>query len=210
MGALSVDGGLLTFQKQLKEGSRQRLLTAAASAFCAQGYHPVSVEDIASAAGVSRMTFYRHFSGKAAVAAELFRRSGEEATPRFLAIGQREFHDRQAVVRWISDLFEADREKRRLLRVFLQVVVEDAAFTESGHDFINSMIAGLGHSIPAFALDREDPGDRRAWIQAWLVLYEIMDQSNHGAQSSGVAADPLIIEVLADRFVDFVRRGDTA
>ena len=49
-----------------------RLLAAAMAQFGARGYLAVSVDDIATAAGVSRVTFYRHFSGKEALAVELF------------------------------------------------------------------------------------------------------------------------------------------
>ena len=36
------------------------------------------------------------------------------------------------------------------------------------------------------------------------MIYEILDQSNHAALDSGVAADPLVIDILSDRFLHFV------
>ena len=187
-----------------KEGTRERLLAAATEAFCAGGYFPVSVEDIASSAGVSRMTFYRHFSDKAAIAAELFRRNAQAAMPRLLAIGQRDFRDQRVVAEWIAQLSAADRADRQLLRVFIQANADKTDFTEQGQAWISDLIVGLGKNIPAFALDPDKNEDRRRWLEAWLLLYEILDQGNHVARGAGVFNDPLVIEILADRFVALV------
>ena len=195
--------GLLDFQRRRKAGSHGRLLAAAADLFCARGYFAVSVEEIASAAGVSRMTFYRHFSGKAAIASALFTQNSRAAMSRLLAIGQSPVVDRAAVTGWLSDLFALDRAHRQLLRVFIQASVEPD-FTDDAHGLIADLIAGLGATIPAFAIDRDAPDGRRRWIEAWLILYEILDQSNHAALDSGVATDPVVIDVLADRFLRFV------
>jgi AcrR family transcriptional regulator len=199
-----VSAGLADFQRRRKQDSRESLLAAARESFCEVGYFAVSVEDITSAAGVSRMTFYRHFSGKPAIASELFRLNVATAMPRLLAIGARDFRDRAVVKDWIADLFAADRASRQLLQVFIQASVEGGGFAETGHSFIADMITGLGRKIPAFALG---PSERRQWLEAWLLIYEILDQGNHAARESGVATDPLVTEILADRFLAFVSRA---
>jgi hypothetical protein len=38
----------------------------------------------------------------------------------------------------------------------------------------------------------------------WLLIYEVLDQGNHAARESGVATDPLMTNILADRFLGFV------
>jgi AcrR family transcriptional regulator len=198
-----VSAGLADFQRRRKADSRESLLAAAREAFCEGGYFAVSVEDIASAAEVSRMTFYRHFSGKSAIASALFKLNAEVAMPRLLAIGERDFRDRVIVVEWIADLFAADRTSRQLLQVFIQANVEGNDFAEAGHSFIDDIITGLGKRIPAFAVH---PSERRQWLEAWLLIYEILDQGNHAARESGVATDPLVVEILADRFLAFVNK----
>ncbi len=192
------------FQRQRKQDSRQQLLAAATQAFCTNGYFTVSVDEIASIAGVSRMTFYRHFSGKAAVAAELFQLSTETAMPRLQAIGERDFRNRQVVLNWIIELFAANRADAAILRVFMQANADEPSFTEQGHRFINDVIVHLGQHIPAFALSPEKADDLPRWVAAWLLLYEILDQGNHAARGAGVVAYPLIAEILADRFIAFV------
>src|SRR6516225_137550 len=94
--------GLAAFSRQRKLDSRERLLSAAVERLCQDGYASVSVEDIAAAAGVSRVTFYRHFGGKAELAVALFRGASEAAMPRFLAIRAADFRDRAAVHGWIG------------------------------------------------------------------------------------------------------------
>jgi AcrR family transcriptional regulator len=190
-----------------RQDSRERMLAAAATAFCASGYFAVTVEDIASAAGVSRMTVYRHFNGKAALAFALFEQNVAAWLPRFLAIRQQHKLDQPAVARWIGDLFEADRESGQLLWVFMQANAEGTAFTAAAQGLIGRLIVALGETLPAFALDREAAADRRRWLEAWLLIYEILDQSNHAARGVGASCDPLVIDILADRFVRFVQDG---
>jgi AcrR family transcriptional regulator len=194
------------FQRGRKSDSRESLLVAATSAFCSSGYFAVSVEDIAAAAGVSRMTFYRHFRDKAAIASELFRENAEAALPRMVAIAARDFCSLEVVTHWVASLFAADRASRQLLRAFIQANVDDGDFTENAHGFISDIIGGLGRTIPAFAADSATPSGRKQWLEAWLLIYEILDQSNHAARGAGIAADPLIIDILSERFLGFVSR----
>ena len=199
--------GLMAFHRQRKQDSRDRLLAAAMESFCQHGYFAVSVEDIASAAGVSRVTFYRHFSSKAALTAELFAHAAATTIPIYLSIGNRCFSDRAIVRDWVSTLFAIDRANRRLLRVFTQATAAEDGFTERAQQLIADLIAGLGHAIPAFAADPDLPDERRRWHEAWLLLYEILDQSNHAALGSGVAGDPAVMDILTDRFLAFATAG---
>jgi AcrR family transcriptional regulator len=50
-----------------KEHTRRRLQEEAVRLFTARGYHNVTVEEVATAAGVSHMTFFRHFPTKVSV-----------------------------------------------------------------------------------------------------------------------------------------------
>lgn len=56
--------GLVAQARRRKHDSRGRLLRAGLEQFCERGYVAVSVEEIAAAARVSRITFYRRFSSK--------------------------------------------------------------------------------------------------------------------------------------------------
>lgn len=53
-----------TVREELREVTRQRLLAAAEGVFSRDGYSGATVGDIATAANVSRATFYLHFTDK--------------------------------------------------------------------------------------------------------------------------------------------------
>lgn len=198
--------GLVAFNTQRKHNSRENLLIAATSLFCRDGYSAVSVEDITNAAGVSRVTFYRHFSTKTAVAMELFTRAAATGGPLFLAIRDRDWHNRATVIAWLTEHFAKDREMQGILRVLSQASVAEADFTKAAQPFIFKLIEGLAKTIPAFAV--EDAAYRRT--RAWLLVYTILDQSNRAATSAGQTDDPMMIEVLADSFLAFVRTQSAA
>lgn len=198
--------GLLAFNQNRKASSRENLLAAAIKLFCRDGYAEVSIEDITGEAGVSRVTFYRHYASKAAVALELFRHAAADGTPRVLAIGTRDYRNRATVAEWLADCFAADYAMQGILRVLSQANVEEADFSRAVQPYIFDLIGGLGKTIPAFAIDPGRPADARRRVEAWLLLYTILDQSNHAATRSGISADPLMIDVLADTFLDFVNR----
>jgi AcrR family transcriptional regulator len=202
--------GMLAYNQQRKKSSRENILSAAIRLFCANGYADVAIEDITAEAGVSRITYYRHFPSKAAIALELFQRAAAEGAPRMLAIGAFDYRDRPTVVRWLTDFFAADRDMQGILRVLSQANIEEADFSKQVQPFIFDLISALGKKIPAFDLDRNKPGDQRRWVEAWLLIYTILDQSNHAATRSGIAASPIMIEILADNFLVFLSKGDAA
>ena len=199
--------GLRAFNQHRKASSRENLLSAAITLFCREGYAAVGIEEIAREAGVSRVTFYRHFPTKAAVALELFQRVSAEGTPRMLQIASLDWRDRDTVRQWLADFFAADRDMQGILRVLSQANIEETDFSQAVQPFIFNLIAAFGKSIPAFAVDPDSPADQRRWVRAWLLIYTILDQSNRAATRSGMASNPMMIEVLADSFLGFVR-GD--
>ena len=77
--------GLAAFTQRRKRESRDQLLAAATSLFHDKGYYSDSVDDIAGLAGVSRMTFYRHFRSRAAILMELFERNSAVTLPQLLS-----------------------------------------------------------------------------------------------------------------------------
>lgn len=197
--------GLAAFTQRRKRESRDQLLAAATSLFHDKGYYSVSVDDIAGLAGVSRMTFYRHFRSRAAILMELFERNSATVVPQLLSIGDQDYRDPATVHAWITNIFDADWPARQILRAIAQAVRMDREFVEAAQRFISGFVTGLGEKIPAFAATPEGT-ERRRWLAGWLILYEILDQSNQATLDMGVGRDPLIIDLLTERFVGFVTR----
>ncbi len=103
-----------------------RLKTAALELFASRGYHEVTVEEIAQAAGVTERTFYRHFPTKqdvifsddAVVVAELL--DAVRALPRSSTAAEML---RAALLRFAGSL-EADRALLRQRAAVIQSVGE--------------------------------------------------------------------------------------
>lgn len=78
-----------TMRQQQKAATRQLLLDVAKKCAAEHGYGAMTVEQVVTAAGVSRATFYLHFSGKAeiarAVVEDLRLRSADLLPPQALA-----------------------------------------------------------------------------------------------------------------------------
>lgn len=199
--------GLHAYNGQRKQTNRDSLLDAATVLFSQKGYAAVAVEDITNEAGVSRVTFYRHFASKAAVALELFQRAGKIAGPRLIEIGSRDFRNRATVTQWLADFFDLNREMRGIVRVLSQANVVEANFSDHVRPYIFDMIGALGKTIPAFDIRPDHPDGEKRKVAAWLLIYTILDQSSHAATTQGVAANPMMIEVLADCFLNFVNWG---
>lgn len=192
--------------------SREQLIEAALTCFFRDGYHPVSVEDIAQAAKMSRMTFYRHFQSKADILVEIFDRGTEVAMPNLIEIRNRDFRDTADVRAWITGIFNPGEDRVPFLQVFAQATKIDPEFVDGAQRLISRLIALLGETIPAFAVPEDatsEPAQRR-WLEGWLVLYEIFDQGNQAALGVGKASHPLMIDVLTTRFIDFVALYPTA
>ncbi len=69
----------MTARKLLARGERRaQILATAASAFSRQGYVATSVDDVARAAGITKLIVYRHFESKA----ELYRAILEDVSAR--------------------------------------------------------------------------------------------------------------------------------
>lgn len=195
--------GIIAHARGRKQDSRRRLLQAGFALVCERGFAAVSVEDIAAAAGVNRLTFYRHFANKGELAAAIYAERSTAAVERVAVIAARNWRDRAVVLDWIACLFAADREKEHIQRMFAQAFVETPALAEPARQTIRDIIAALGPAIPAFRLDSEAPAQRRRWLEASMLVFEILDQSRHAAIGTGFAADPLVMEILADRFLEF-------
>ena len=96
---------------QRKAQTRQAIQDHALRLFLAKGYEATTVEEIASAAGVSHMTFFRYFAGKEAVVetddydpmlADLIRQRPTEESP-LTAV-------HQAVLQGLSAVYATDRD----------------------------------------------------------------------------------------------------
>jgi TetR/AcrR family transcriptional repressor of nem operon len=74
----------LSTRAQQKARSRERLLSAASRMIRAQGMAATSIDAVCEAAGLTRGTFYSHFSSKEELVCEVIHEAAAESRPLFI------------------------------------------------------------------------------------------------------------------------------
>ncbi len=92
-----------------REDTRRRVLARARQLFRAKGVEPVSMEDIARAAAVSRATVYLHFAGKPALLRDLLVEDWERQVRLFERLGMIALADKAAVRGWVMQVADGMR-----------------------------------------------------------------------------------------------------
>jgi AcrR family transcriptional regulator len=158
---------------RLAQGNRERIYRAALKMFVARGYDGVTMEEIATEAGVTRRTAFNHFPAKGDIAVEWAVRRGKEA-PNIAR--------------------EADRSAQQVPDRLRGYFHDIAVMTEADWQETLQMTTGLlrGYGSPRH---RSLLGDElRGWLADWL-------DNGPGQGSPHAAVDPtLITDVLYDVF----------
>jgi AcrR family transcriptional regulator len=102
------------------EVQRERLLTAAAAVFAGQGYAKATAEAISREAGMSKATFYEHFTNKEDAILALFDDSAEQLVQRMAHATSRVAEEPEAQIRaggraFLKALAEDPRRAQTLL-----------------------------------------------------------------------------------------------
>lgn len=181
------------------------ILAAGREVFARVPYSAVTIDDIAGAAGISRVTFYAHFDSKLALAAEIWQSKEARWHPLFthlIADAANGRVDRAYMVQWIGDLqtiYETDR--------YISLLASQLAFFEvdfrsrlalERQQIIDTLAAEVPHLIP----DKLTPTER-AWHNARLHLL-LMRLDHHCmamALDHGGDHYPIYTEIIADEWV---------
>jgi hypothetical protein len=106
-------------------------------------------------------------------------------------------------------MFDSYRARRNVLRTFTEIGMLEPSFLAQLREFVSEIIDNLAERIPAFAEARgDDRHAREQWVEAWLLIHEIMEHLSSLAVDFAVVERALLIPALARRFVDFVERAD--
>jgi AcrR family transcriptional regulator len=129
---------------------REQLLTAATQAFARSGYAATSLDDIAAAAGISRVLLYRHFESKA----DLYRAVLDRAVARLAAaVGTRDF-----TYASIDALLGAAAEDPDGFRLLFHHAAREPEFRQQMDRFHRGMVATARRELAGMIGDR-------AWAQ---------------------------------------------
>ena len=106
-----------SLREEQKRLTRERLLDAAVQVFGEKSFVNATMEDIASAAGVARVTLYAHFPGKAEVINGLADRVYQAMGEVFTGLAELPRWDRSAVRAWLDEAGRRWREIAALVQV---------------------------------------------------------------------------------------------
>jgi AcrR family transcriptional regulator len=129
---------------------REQLLAAATQAFARTGFAATSLDDIAEAAGISRVLLYRHFDSKT----ELYRAVLDRAIARLTAaVGTRDY-----TYASIDALLAAAAEDPDGFRLLFHHAAREPAFRQQMDRFRKGMVATARRELAKVIGDR-------AWAQ---------------------------------------------
>lgn len=144
--------------------TRSRLIEAGLEKFTEFGYHATRIEDIASAAGTSRSTFYLHFTGKIGIVHELIARVEPEAEEIFAR-----FHEIDAVS-WegmygiISEFVEFYTRHRKAMRAIEDAIAVDREVEAVYQPTISRFAEGLAKHLGRGGNGKGDNAQLRATL----------------------------------------------
>jgi AcrR family transcriptional regulator len=191
--------------EEQKLANRQSILTAGMLTFKDKTYANTSVEDVIVRAGVSRATFYKHFSSKLSLAEGLLDEMVHQLDRAHERLARIENPRREDIVFWLESLAEIFDENKTLLIVLADLFAAEPNLREPSRRVYKQRIRTLARSFAAFrevsATGEEDAG---AWDRALLLMTEIDTILGRETISDWEIDRTVAIEFLADQIFHFV------
>jgi AcrR family transcriptional regulator len=157
-----------------KAATRNLLADAALAAFDEKSYVDVTVDDIISAAGTSRATFYLHFNGKAAVLQELIRKvqlreDYQVIYQKFATMQEPSVEKLQA---WLDEYVDFYSNNLGLHRAIHQAQAVEPEFTQARLRAVNEYIS-FWESL-GFVTDADSATLRTSAVMTFALADETM------------------------------------
>jgi AcrR family transcriptional regulator len=160
-----------TLRERQKLRTRRELLDCAKALFVERGYAAVKIEDIVSAAGCSRATFYLHFSGKP----EILQKIGAETMERravtmyadldpVLASGSRE-----EFAGWMRRAVEWFETNQDILPAWDEAVALEPEFQAVARRAVSELPAAMPRYLEHWGADR----DHEARLRIELLVSQL-------------------------------------
>ena len=120
----------LSVRQRNKLHTRVHLREVATAQFSERGFAATSIEDIVTAAGASRATFYAHFTSKEALLGEIVKLMWTEAEEHYVAFGKLADWSKGSVLEWLREFGEHWRQtaarNRAATEAALGLMLEEA------------------------------------------------------------------------------------
>jgi AcrR family transcriptional regulator len=189
-----------------KEVTRSRIRDAARALFFSLGYAATTVEQIATAAGVSRATFYLHYKDKDEVTKDITL----DYAPRALALMRRLEGPRPTLAHiraWLREWADLVVAEKVSMTIFGSILNSDqtSPYPDYIQEIMDQMIAILALGIPAFnAATVVGPLQHEAKVRAELLIVQTAAICAVVARRSDSAYSEVALNVAASQFKVFI------
>jgi AcrR family transcriptional regulator len=187
----------VSLKERAREAVRDEVLTRAWLLFAERGFAATTIEQVAEAAGMSRRTFFRYFSGKDELVAARLLASGEQLAAALEArpVSEPAWHSLRAAFDELITNVEDHEDIARPLHVMLEQEPEvRAAAHERGHRWLE-----LLEPLLARRLDRADPAGNtalraRALLASAIACFDAAQAA--WVEHPGARLGPLVDEAM--------------
>ena len=173
---------------------RERLISAALTAFAEQGYTGTSIERIVEIADTTAPTFYRHFTSKRDMLEPLRERLTSEVRAVFLRLDTTKVQTPDTIKMWLRDYIEMWRCQRKLCEAHWEAAAADAEFGAG------TMSAALFVADDLKKLLSRFPGGLAGTVRLRLAMIMVLlDRVVHLARDE---PDEALAELILDQFAE--------
>jgi len=167
------------------EERRRQLLEVACEVFAARGFHATSMDDVATAAGVTKPVLYQHFPSKRALFIELLDDVGRQLLDAFVSATSAVTTGRERVERGFEAYFRFVMGNRAAFRlIFGASVRNDPDFARIADRVLEQAAEAIGELIEIEASSEH----RRVLAHALVGVAEAT--SRHALTGPEVSEDP--------------------
>jgi len=193
-----------SLREQQKAASRERLLDAAVEVFNEVGFRNATIDQIVSAAGAARATFYLYFKDKTAVAAGIARRLTPKARASFETLATLRDPSLQTLEKWVASYRMNSPSGSLEAQMVSEALAWDPAFVSEYHGYLEY----LADTVMAPAIAKV-PARRRPVVRSKFIMICLMfDRYNSVTHNSeqevfpGGNAEKAIAEILKRELFD--------
>lgn len=155
--------------------ARRRLYSAAMGLFRKKGFEATTADEIATAAGLSRATFFNHFGSKSAVL-RFFGEELEEEVTSLLAARRADTPPLDELRRLLLSMSAAAEAQRENLKIVLVHSIEDGTYFSQP----TPARVRILHEIEQLLAEAQKRGEARTDLTALALANQIVALYNHG------------------------------
>lgn len=189
----------IPLREQQRRATRARIVDAALAVFERRGMAAATIEEILGAAGISRATFYAHFTGKPDVGRAILADMWERGTGLYVRFAELPDWSRRSIRDWLAEVGAAWRVHNDGMRTLLREMLAEISADSSAHEaaFVAALI-GDGARWSAFTADE-------ARRRAQLLIFQL-ERAMMAVHIQGWETDfEGLLDTLADIWVATLR-----